>query len=71
MEVLVKEFAGVINESVDYCFLIENQFTNLMKKMITIEVRLFKTFKEAYAYFLKNHQKDATLLIENDWLDVY
>lgn len=71
MEVLAQEYAKAINESVDYCFLIENKFTNLMKKMITIKVRLFKTFKEAYASFLNEHPKDATLLIENDWLDVY
>ena len=59
-----------INEVCDYILLVNKKNTKYLREVINRKYYLFKSFKQAYNYYL-NNSKNSVLLIENDLPDNY
>ena len=72
MDSLASRYAKLIDESCDFCILIENTFTKCMVKYINkCKVFLVKTFSLGFSLFMRIKEKNSALLIENDLPDAY
>ena len=69
-EELAKEYASMINDSVDNLILVRNNFTILLSKYVKdLKVNFVESFREGFDLFLRIKEVNSILLIENDLLE--
>lgn len=67
---LAKEYAFLIESSVDYLILVKNEFTILLSKYInSICVDFVDSFQSGFNLFMKLKEVNSILLIENDLVE--